>query len=80
MQASEFPTWHRKGHAPLFSPNNGIWARATPGTAAGGREVTAPAGTGAVTSPSGHPLVGKPRFTPPWEGSSHREVTTFPRV
>jgi hypothetical protein len=26
------------------------------------------------------PLVGKPRFTPPWEGSSQREVTTLPRV
>ncbi|GAA3470834.1 hypothetical protein GCM10018965_053870 [Nonomuraea roseola] len=25
-------------------------------------------------------LVGNPRFTPPCEGSSHREVTTLPRV
>jgi (R,R)-butanediol dehydrogenase / meso-butanediol dehydrogenase / diacetyl reductase len=25
-------------------------------------------------------LTGKPRFTPPWLGSSQREVTAFPRV
>ncbi|MBB6173030.1 hypothetical protein HNR23_003090 [Nocardiopsis mwathae] len=26
------------------------------------------------------PLVGNPRFTPPWLGSSHRAVTAFVRV
>ncbi|GLV49423.1 hypothetical protein TBS_00070 [Thermobispora bispora] len=34
----------------------------------------------ARASPEGHEFVGKPRFTPPWEGSSQREVTTLPRV
>jgi MFS family permease len=29
---------------------------------------------------AGYPFVGKPRFTPPCEGSSQREVTTLPRV
>jgi aryl-alcohol dehydrogenase-like predicted oxidoreductase len=27
-----------------------------------------------------HEFTGNPRFTPPWLGSSQREVTTFPRV
>lgn len=29
---------------------------------------------------AGYLLVGNPRFTPPWLGSSQREVTTLPRV
>jgi hypothetical protein len=58
--------------------------RRTPRRAAGpGRTRNGPAGRGPRSSRAARPgqvCVGKPRFTPPCDGSSHRLVITLPRV
>ncbi|SCG81296.1 hypothetical protein GA0070623_5670 [Micromonospora rifamycinica] len=46
-------------------------------------QVAIVAGSAGLAAGSPHPSqvwVGKPRFTPPWRGSSQRLVTTLPRV
>ena len=60
-------------------PDNplGLRARAGRVPAPAGRR---PRGAGGSGRPWLYVLTGKPRFTPPWLGSSQRDVTTLPRV
>jgi hypothetical protein len=52
-------------------------AAARPGGAPAGEVRPAP---GAARLRGLHEFTGNPRFTPPWLGSSQREVTTLPWV